>query len=71
MEHPEQAIKYIQKCIIFILSNGTLLDQAKMHYLYAKCLHLLDKANSKRAVVTLIVSDRRMDCYHLRHADLH
>lgn len=46
MEHPEQALKYIHKCIIFILSNGTLLDQAKMHYLYAKCLHLLNKANS-------------------------
>ena len=46
MEHPEQAIKYIQKCIIFILSNGSLLEQAKMHYIYAKCLHLLDKRKS-------------------------
>lgn len=39
-------MKYIKKCIIFILSNGTLLDQAKMHYLYAKCLHLVDKTKS-------------------------
>lgn len=46
MEHPEQAMKYIQKCIVFILSNGTMLDQAKMHYLYAKCLHLLNKTKS-------------------------
>jgi tetratricopeptide (TPR) repeat protein len=43
MEYPEQAIKYIEKCIIFVLANGSLLDQAKLHYLYAKCLHMLDK----------------------------
>lgn len=43
MEYPEQAIKYVEKCIIFILSNGSLLDQAKLHYLYAKCLHMLEK----------------------------
>lgn len=43
MEFPEQAIKYLEKCIIFLLSNGSLLDQAKLHYLYAKCLFSLDK----------------------------
>ena len=43
MELPEQAIKYIEKCTVFILSNSSLLDQAKLHYLYAKCLFLLDK----------------------------
>ena len=47
MEHPEQAIKYLEKCIIFIFSNGSLVDQAKLHYLYAKCLHILDKKKSK------------------------
>lgn len=46
MEYPEQAIKYIQKCIIYVFSNGCLLDQAKLHYLYAKCLFTLDKKKS-------------------------
>ena len=48
MEQPEQAIKYLKKCIIFLLSNGSFLDQAKLHYLYAKCLHLLDKEKSNK-----------------------
>ena len=43
MEYPEQAIKYIKKCIIYIFSYGTLIDQCKLHYLYAKCLHMLNK----------------------------
>jgi hypothetical protein len=47
MEYPEQAIKYLEKCNIYLLSNGSLLDQAKLHYLYAKCLHLIDKQKSK------------------------
>ena len=46
MEYPEQAIKYLEKCTIFILSNSSLLDQAKLHYLYAKCLYMLDKNKS-------------------------
>ncbi|CAF0704565.1 unnamed protein product [Brachionus calyciflorus] len=46
MEQPDQAIKYLKKCIVFILSNGSLLDQSKLHYLYAKCLHLLDKTKN-------------------------
>ena len=51
MEHPGQAIKYLERCIIFILSNGSLLDQAKLHYLYSKCLNLLDKKKSKYCTV--------------------
>ena len=47
MEHVEQALKYIEKCNIYIFANGALLDQAKLHYLYAKCLHLLDKTKSE------------------------
>ena len=43
MEYPEQAIKYLEKCIVFVFSNGSHLDQAKLHYLYAKCLHMLEK----------------------------
>ena len=46
MEHPEQAMKYLEKCMIFFMSNGSLLDQSKVHYLYAKCLHLLDRKKS-------------------------
>lgn len=46
MEQPDQALKYLKKCIIYILSNGSLLDQAKLHYLYAKCIHLLEKKKS-------------------------
>jgi hypothetical protein len=46
MEYPEQAIKYLEKCNIYLFSNGSLLDQAKLHYLYAKCLHLIDKEKS-------------------------
>jgi hypothetical protein len=41
MEYPEQAIKYLEKCFVFILSYGTLLDQARLHFLYAKCAHQL------------------------------
>lgn len=43
MEFPEQAIKYIEKCSVYIMSSSSLLDQAKLHYLYAKCLYMLDK----------------------------
>jgi hypothetical protein len=43
MEYPEQAIKYVEKCTVFILSSSSQVDQAKLHYLYAKCLYLLDK----------------------------
>ncbi len=46
MEYPEQAIKYIEKCIIFIFSNGSLVDQAKLHYLYARCLYMINKSKS-------------------------
>ena len=46
MEYPEQAIKYIEKCIIFIMSNGSLIDQAKLHYLYARCIYMIDKTKS-------------------------
>ena len=57
MEHPEQAIKYLEKCIIFILSNGSLVDQAKLHYLYAKCLYILNKKKSNlRRLSTLLPS---------------
>lgn len=46
MEHPEQAIKYLERCMIFLMSNGSLVDQAKLHYLYSKCLYTLDKTKS-------------------------
>ncbi len=47
MDHAEQALAYIDKCSIYIFANGSLLDQAKLHYLYAKCLHLLNRTKSK------------------------
>lgn len=43
MDLPEQAVKYLEKTMIFTFSNGSLLDQAKLHFLYARCLHKLKK----------------------------
>lgn len=51
MEFPEQAIKYIEKCTVFILSNSSLLDQAKLHYLNAKCLFMLDKKKNLNTAI--------------------
>ena len=48
MEYPEQAIKYLEKCIVFIFSNGSLVDQAKLHYLYARCLFMINKNKSRK-----------------------
>jgi hypothetical protein len=41
MKYPKEAIKYLEKSFIFILSCGNLIDQAKLHYLYSKCLFML------------------------------
>ncbi len=42
MKYPQQAIKYLEKSFVYVLSCGTLLDQAKLHFLYSKCLFMLN-----------------------------
>ena len=47
MEYPEQAIQYLKKSIVYIFSYGSLIDQSRLHFLYAKCLHMLSKKSMK------------------------
>ncbi len=54
MDHPDQAIKYIEKSIVYIFANGSMIDQAKLHFLYAKCIHLLNRNKSSNFFIFLL-----------------